>query len=434
MRECAPWRATVVSAAVVLLILFAPLGLCALAETDIYNDDFDDPYSGWETWTDEQGGYDYRDGEFAFWTHESSVIGWSQSPGTPRYLEEFVVEASAYRYSGAAQAMYGIVWETERAEAEDPPRSEPDRAQRPRDKQRQSYFFYVSTDGYYNVQLLVDGEWQTDPIGWTPSGSIAQHDGVNRLRLIVANGQATIAVNDICLASFDLGDAGPYSVRITGGPESTASVEVRFTEFVLRVPEENELETLRNPPGCSLPFIDNFSDETGGWADWRDDSGGLAYREGEYAIWCTEPFLSFRAYSPLREACSSGFEVTVTAYKFSGEDDAVYGIIWGGDMNNHYLFLVRADGWYKASLLLNDEWQTDPIEWTQSPHVRQGEEPNTLTLSVRDGLVTLGVNEAELTSFEPTLHGPYRVGVDGESFETAPVEVRFTAFQVLSLD
>ena len=64
-----------VFAVVVHLILVALVGLCALAETDIYNDDFDDPYSGWETWTGEQGGYGYRDGEFAFWTHESDVIG-----------------------------------------------------------------------------------------------------------------------------------------------------------------------------------------------------------------------------------------------------------------------------------------------------------------------------------------------------------------------
>lgn len=180
-------------------------------------------------------------------------------------------------------------------------------------------------------------------------------------------------------------------------------------------------------------FYDNFDDEASGWESLSESWGGNDYRDGEYALWLDDANDWNWAWAPMRETGLSDFHVEATAYKYSGGDDASYGIMWGTDNDNRYFFEISADGWYVVTHLMDDEWQTNPVDWAKSSAIRQGGDPNRLEVIVEYGRATLMVNYVELESFNLILRGPYRVGVVAESWETASVEARFTEYAVRDL-
>jgi len=400
-----------------------------------FSDQFADTGSRWTTDEFGNGGRDYRDGEFAFWLTEPFSWQYAWAPfdcwapmGGECRLDSFQADATAYKHSGQDDAMYAIIWG-------------PDDVS--------NYSFLVSADGWYKVDLLLNSEWQQSPIDWTQSPHIRQGGEPNTLTVAYRDsyvalesgvpelheGEVIVGINGVRLASFKPTLDGPHLVGMRGDSFETAPVEVRFTGFEIRELEEGNPVTLleAEAPGCSLPFLDDYSDAAG-WETGTGTTGGRAYRDGEFAIWCAEPFQYYYSWAPLASACSAGFQAEATAYKHSGENDAMYAIIWGPSNTNHYSFILSADGWYKVDLLMNGEWQPSPIDWAQNSRIRQGGEPNTLNVVVRDGRATLEVNGVRLGSFPLILEGPYLIGVRGDSGETAPIEVRFTEFSVKALE
>lgn len=177
-------------------------------------------------------------------------------------------------------------------------------------------------------------------------------------------------------------------------------------------------------------FYDDFDDEGTGWetGSWR--WRGRSYRSGEYAVWENWYNNYSLTWAPYEGLFPENFVAVVEAYKYSGADDVEYGIIWGSDNKNFYHFKVTPDGWYISSWKRNGNWQNAPVPWTECEQINPGPQTNTLRVMVREGRVTLYINGEECESFEPSMTGPWKIGLHSGTGATARMEVRFTSFAV----
>jgi len=177
-------------------------------------------------------------------------------------------------------------------------------------------------------------------------------------------------------------------------------------------------------------FYDDFDDqetewETGSWR-WR----GRGYRSGEYAIWENWYDHYQLVWAPYEGPFPEEFVAVVEAYKYSGADDVDYGIAWGRDNENFYYFKVTPDGWYRVGWKRYGEWRDSPVPWTECEEIHPGSQTNVLRVMVREGRITLYINGEECESFEPSMTGPWKIGVNAGTGAIARMEVRFTSLVV----
>jgi hypothetical protein len=180
-----------------------------------FADAFDDPGSGWGKSAADSGGKDYRDGDYALWANKSGYAYWAWAPLAGQCPETFVVETTAYVFSGGSEANCGIVWGL---------------------NNENYYTFQVRADGSYVVTWYKDDKWQGQPIPVTQSAAIARDALPNTLRLVVSGDQAALEVNGVRLGTITLAMQGPYSVGVYGGSGEFVPAELRFTEFSVSVP------------------------------------------------------------------------------------------------------------------------------------------------------------------------------------------------------
>jgi len=146
----------------------------------------------------------------------------------------------------------------------------------------------------------------------------------------------------------------------------------------------------------STLFQDDFSSQKSGWEIEEYSDGSQGYQAREYAINIDEPNMIFWGVAPAEEGFPADFVVEVDAYKLSGPADGSYGISWGKDDDNFYLFTISADGWYVLDKQLNGEWQDAPVPLAKSPVINQESSLNHLVVIVSGALVSVAVNDVIL--------------------------------------
>ena len=380
-----------------------------------FSDDFDDPESGWGARETDTGGTTYRDGEYAIWVDDDYRDWRAWSPLAEPIVGAFVVEVSGYKHSGADDAEIGLVWGYSNNDL---------------------YVVRVSADGFYKIAYKRKSVWQDDPVEWTQSSHIHQGGESNALKLVISEGQATVLANGEVLTTLSLALEGPYKVALLGGSDESFPVELRYTSFSVREAMPADLSLAEEAPAeavaptYALPFRDDFDDPQSGWGVSESETGGTAYRDGEYAIWVDDDNRYWRTWSPLSEPIAGAFVVEAEGYKLSGANDASLGLLWGLDADDFYLLYVSADGFYRVSYKRKGVWQERPVDWTPSVHIHRGSEPNALKLLIADGQATIFVNEEILTTLAMDLEGPFRIGMMGSADDSFPVELRFTSFSV----
>lgn len=158
----------------------------------LYQDDFSDPSSGWEEFSDlERGTMDYFDSFFRI-----HVLGEYQMLSTGPGLEfsDVQLEADMIKVVGSSDDMFGLV-----CRALDP---------------ENFYFFMISSDGYYGIGKVIAGiQSMLESPGMLPSEIISQGKTKNHIRadciagdlILSVNGQELISVKDFDLESGDVG-------------------------------------------------------------------------------------------------------------------------------------------------------------------------------------------------------------------------------------
>lgn len=156
-----------------VVILFSILGDSASNARDsmptvgdrlLYQDDFRDPASGWDAWDNGGTSGKYVDGGYRLAVNLENYMAWSH-PADTKELGDFAIEVDARQVEGSLDSTFGPIVRVQTEE-------------------EQYYWFQISGDGYYSVELKEEGEWVLLH-EWEASSAINQGlDATNRIRVI----------------------------------------------------------------------------------------------------------------------------------------------------------------------------------------------------------------------------------------------------------
>lgn len=180
----------------------------------LFQDDFSDPSSGWDQISAEDGITDYIDGAYRIYVNSRNTDIWS-NPGLN--FNDAQIEVEAEKIGGDDNNDFGIVC-------------------RYKDTNN-FYFFVISSDGYYGIGKILEGEQLL--IGdesMPPSEEINQGNGTNHLRADCVGDTLRIHVNGVLLAehqddSFTSGDVG-----LLAGSFDNPGTDIHFDNFIVRQP------------------------------------------------------------------------------------------------------------------------------------------------------------------------------------------------------
>lgn len=124
----------------------------------LYQDDFDDPNSGWpvDEWRK------YEDGEYSIFIEEENYWGGSVLPGG-KFFDTFCASTSTQKV-GEPEGAYGILF-----------------GYKDNDN---TYSFAISTDGWRLVDRLVEGHW-IERARWRKSPAVKEGTASNRLKILI---------------------------------------------------------------------------------------------------------------------------------------------------------------------------------------------------------------------------------------------------------
>jgi hypothetical protein len=222
-----PSRATLLSLAGVVVLL---LGLCfaglvawvllreeatpteaapTLAPALVaYQDDFEDPDSGWDVYNYGDTVALYSDGEYRLAVLSADYVTWG-NPDPAQDLSNFEIEVDARAVEGPLDNNLGILV-------------------RYQDDNENFYWFQISSDGYFAVDRLEGDEWVA-VLGWQESDAIQQGLGVtNRLKVRCFGDEFIFSVNDTYLETVTDSTFRSGNIGLAAGTFDEAGVVVHF--------------------------------------------------------------------------------------------------------------------------------------------------------------------------------------------------------------
>lgn len=181
----------------------------------IYEDDFSNPASGWETWSDANGSFvAYQNGGLRILVKDSQFDYWSR-PGN-RFVDARV-EVDAIKLAGPNDNDFGLICRYQ--------------------DRNNFYAFLASSDGYAGILKVEDGKYKVisgTQLAFSPSlqqGEALNHlqaDCIGQTLALLANGQVVAQAQD---GSFSAGEVG-----VIAGTNATPVVDIFFDNFVVSKP------------------------------------------------------------------------------------------------------------------------------------------------------------------------------------------------------
>ncbi|MHA1813381.1 MAG: hypothetical protein ACTSYX_08100 [Candidatus Thorarchaeota archaeon] len=183
--------------------------------------------------------------------------------------------------------------------------------------------------------------------------------------------------------------------------------------------------------GADVQFTDAFSDVSSGWAEVNGESENLEYVDGEYSIIERRADTVTWSMAPLTDLPET-FSVSAIARQSDGSGVGSYGILWGIDDVEIYVFRIFTDGSFNVGHKQDLTWR-NLIEGTPHPAIREGGEINHLQVLLAEQTAYFLVNGAlvwECGFVEPVSWN--RVGLFAATLpgEDPAVEARFDEFVV----
>jgi len=357
----------------------------------LYEEDFEDPSSGWWTSSDADYAVAYQDGQYVFTiiTDDYRVWTWGGED-----FGDFILNVNAGQVSGPDQNSYGVIFRFQDS--------------------KNFYRFSISGEGQYAVHRVIDDDWEA-LVPWTDSPAINAGAGWNPLRVVCQGPYANFYINgihvaDITDSTFLNGDIGFY----VSTDEGAKNLKVAF----------DDLQVWRNdaPPATAFEFEDDFSNKLGGWETKLSEGREARYVDGQFEISILEPDTVgwSRAFDKFGD-----FAVEVEVRKIAGPNVNAQGIAFRiQDSNNFYAFTVSSTGMYRIVKVADGEW-TNLVEWLSSPEVNQGTETNHLRVVCRGSQLSFYVNGVYLTDIEDTTFARGDIALWAQSYDDVPVTIRF---------
>lgn len=181
----------------------------------IFQDDFSDPNSGWETWSDSNGSsIGYQNGGLRILVKEKQFDYWSR-PG--KRFGDARIEVDAIKLAGPNDNDYGLICRYQ--------------------DRNNFYAFLISSDGYGGILKVENGQYKViSGPQLTYSDSIRQGEALNHLQADCIGQSLVLSVNGQTIAQamdsgFSAGEAG-----VIAGTNTTPGVDIFFDNFVVLKP------------------------------------------------------------------------------------------------------------------------------------------------------------------------------------------------------
>jgi hypothetical protein len=186
----------------------------------VYEDDFEDPDSGWSTFLGENTAVSYEDGGYRMTVNLAQYIVWG-NPEPALDLSDMVIEVDVRQVEGPLDNNFGILLRY----LED-------------DDLRSYYWFQISGDGYYSVDRRQEGDWVSLE-GWEASDAVETGLGVtNHMRIDCSGGQFSFYNNDVHLVDIFDETIARGSIGLAAGTFDDSGIVIQFDN--LRIYELGE--------------------------------------------------------------------------------------------------------------------------------------------------------------------------------------------------
>jgi hypothetical protein len=185
----------------------------------LYQDDFSNPNSGWDSVRDDTAITDYENGGYRIFVNEANYDYWATAQKS--FDGDVVIDVDATKTAGPDDNDFGVIC----------------RYNSPSDGEYNYYFFMISSDGYASIGKSLNGERSN-----LSGDSMQAFDGINpgseknhitascigNTLTLSVNGNQLISVQD---DSFNGGDVG-----LLAGTFDVPGVDILFDNFVVTKP------------------------------------------------------------------------------------------------------------------------------------------------------------------------------------------------------
>ncbi len=183
--------------------------------TVLFQDDFSNPKSGWDTVQEDDAVIAYEDGHYRIWLNYPHTTIWA-NPNL--HFDDVRVEVDAIKADGPDNNQFGVLCRYQNAD--------------------NFYFFIVSSDGYYGIGKSKDGEdtLLTGDGNMVFSSDIPKgHAGVH-VRADCVGSHLALFVNGKRLAAVEDADFADGDVGLIVGTFDQPGAEIIFDNFAVYQP------------------------------------------------------------------------------------------------------------------------------------------------------------------------------------------------------
>jgi hypothetical protein len=179
----------------------------------LFEDDFSDPNSGWDVYSDADGEMAYSNGQYLISVNGDSLYSWV----TPNLnFTDVIVELDAQMTSSDNDIQYGIIC-------------------RYLDEQNW-YVLVISADGQAAVRKLYQGGDLEYIADWVNAPSVKTGNQVNRLRAECVGNRLSLYVNgQLAIETFD-SDIPTGDIGLMAGTFTAFNVEILFDNLIVYKP------------------------------------------------------------------------------------------------------------------------------------------------------------------------------------------------------
>ncbi len=184
-------------------------------------------------------------------------------------------------------------------------------------------------------------------------------------------------------------------------------------------------------PVSNLPFVDEFDNPASGWETANDLSADVQYENGYLRILIKQERLT--QWTVAGRRFRDGV-LEVDTRVLGGPMDNGFGVLFRAvDRKNFYHFAISSDGYWRAGIMKDGEWQNWD-DWQPHPAIRVGNETNRIRVEMRGERFTFFVNDQLVGSYSDTSFSEGDIGLLAISMIDAPgVDVAFDRVSVQPL-
>lgn len=183
-------------------------------------------------------------------------------------------------------------------------------------------------------------------------------------------------------------------------------------------------------PSGNVLFQDDFSDQSSGWLQGRDDIGLTEYSEGGFRIYVASE-TSAKVSIPRLQF--TDVRIQVEAKKIGGPDDNDFGVVCRyKDQNNFYFFTISSDGYYGIGKYRENELILIGMEQMQTTdYIHQGANNNQLRADCIGNTLAFYINGNLVGEVQDSDFTSGDVGLIAGTFKTQGTDILFDNFSVL---